>query len=132
MTFRIYEIRHPATGVPVYVGCTRLDLAERLRSHRNRGTSGAALVADWLTRQRRAPTIALVATARTRVAGERKEAAHIRRLAAAGVKLLNRKGNPMARPWQEHFSITRLGYACHPLPCAICRRARLDTLRDVG
>lgn len=132
MTFRIYEIRHPETGMPVYVGCTRLELTQRLRSHRHPGTSGTALVADWLAKQRRAPPIVLVATARTRASGERKEAAHIRRLADAGVQLLNRKGNPLVRPWQEHFSITGLGYACHPRPCAICDRARLDTLKRVG
>ena len=125
---RIYEIRHPRTGLPVYVGCTRLPLEKRLRSHRHQGSSGSALVAAWIRRVRRKPTVVLVATARTKAAGERKEGEHIRRLVASGVELLNRKKNPRAPKWQDHTpSCTN-----HPGRCSICRRANLDTLRRLA
>jgi hypothetical protein len=132
MIWRIYELRHPQTGRPVYVGCTRVPLEERLRAHCNMHASGAALVPTWIRRQRQMPTIALVGIARTKEAGERKELAHVRRLTRAGFALLNRKGNPLTEPWQWHAGNTRLGYLSHPTPCSICDRAKLDTIARVG
>ncbi len=128
---RVYELRHPRTGRPVYVGLTKLTLEERLYAHHS-DAGGSALVRTWLRRVRGAPTVALVATARTKREGERLEGEHIKRLWKRGFVLLNQRKNPGALQWQSHGKPSGIyGYLRHPGPCSICRRARLDTVRGL-